>query len=372
MFFVTLTLLSNFALTAAADYDCQDCAEKLVENNGCGIFADSAVTGDPGRYVPLECTHRNDCPVNYYEACKASCGEVSISGCDYDSCCVDQPLALCITKECSYVYGYCCEIQDAPEKDLNSVFQLNPSVVPTVDPSSRSHFSDCEDCAAQFVEKGGCEVFSDSKKMLDPNSYVSAACHDRTDCSDLIYSKCEASCKTVSLAGCDYQACCGESPYALCFTEECLHVYGYCCQIEVVIEDRNVMILLEPAVIPTADPSGGSHGTKYNQNEYVSPCTACDSEFLNNGGCVIYGRNRDLLVNYDELISPQCVSLTECSIPGHSICEKYCTDVYLPGCDYDTCCTDNTSPLCHTKECSEVFGYCCDILSSGRPYSVSR
>jgi len=364
MFFVAaLSMLWNSAVLATATVDCDVCAEQLVNNGGCVIFEDKTLDS----HLSEECNHRDDCASQLYDACKETCSQVNILGCNYESCCLDEPLALCSTDACSLVYGYCCKIQDAPEEDVND-FDLNPAVVPTADPTANNKQpSDCDSCAVEFLANGGCEVFSNSMKPMDPNSYVSAGCYNRMDCSDLIYSECEASCKKVNLIGCDYEACCGDIPNALCNTKECLDIYGYCCEIEVIVVDRNQLAVLEPAVVPTADPSGGHES---NHNEYVTPCAACSKDFLNDGGCALYGINREQDVDLPNYFASGCTELHECNIPSHAVCESYCNEFYIPGCDYDTCCTDNPSALCFTTECIDVFGYCCDILSTA--HVVSR
>jgi len=114
------------------DEFCDSCTEELFKNGGCGIFFEDAKRLEDILYFVSDwCT--TNCLSSLYTGCLRYCEEGNNPGCDYQSCCTEQPSAVCYTEECINLYGYCCDVGAGTWME---VFRRLPGALPTENPSS--------------------------------------------------------------------------------------------------------------------------------------------------------------------------------------------------------------------------------------------
>lgn len=108
----------------------------------------------------------------------------------------------------------------------------------------------CDSCAEELFKNGGCEIyFEDVTGLKDILYFVSDWC--TTNCLSTLHSGCQRYCEEDNNAGCE--SCCTDLPSAVCYTEECINLYSYCCDVEAGTWTEIFRRL--PGALPSANPS---------------------------------------------------------------------------------------------------------------------
>jgi len=107
----------------------------------------------------------------------------------------------------------------------------------------------CDSCAEELFKNGGCGIFLDDVQGLkDILYFVSDWC--TTNCLSTLHAGCHRYCEEEN-AGCE--SCCTDLPSAVCYTEECINLYGWCCDVKAGTWTEIFRRL--PGALPSANPS---------------------------------------------------------------------------------------------------------------------